>query len=238
MWPWRRPASEGRGGTASVTDPVGAHVWPLVLDGTTPAGDQVHLRPLGPADESDFHEVRRHNVEWLAPWDATAPQPMPTARRFADMLAHQNAEARAGRALPLGIFCEPGREFVGQVTVSNITRGSFWSCAVGYWVSRAVAGRGIVPTAVALVGDHCLQTLGLHRIEINIRPENAASLAVVRKLGFRDEGERARYLHIDGDWRDHRSFALTIEDLAGQTLLERLTLPSHESLWRHTDPTP
>jgi ribosomal-protein-alanine N-acetyltransferase len=63
-------------------------------------------------------------------------------------------------------------------------------------------------------------------------------LAVVRKLGLRDEGMRERYLHIDGEWRDHRSFALTTEDLADERLMERLTQSSQQSLWRHTDPSP
>jgi ribosomal-protein-alanine N-acetyltransferase len=101
-----------------------------------------------------------------------------------------------------------------------------------------MAGRGFVPTAVALIGDHCVSEMQLHRIEINIRPENVASLAVVRKLGFRDEGLRPRYLHIDGDWRDHQSFALTVEDLGDSTLMERLAQSSQPSLWRHTDGGP
>jgi ribosomal-protein-alanine N-acetyltransferase len=79
--------------------------------------------------------------------------------------------------------------------------------------SRPVAGRGIVPTAVALATDHCFEVLGLHRVEVNIRPENAPSLRVVAKLGFRDEGLRERYLHIGDEWCDHRSFALTTEDV-------------------------
>ena len=62
----------------------------------------------------------------------------------------------------------------------------------------------------------------LHRVEVNIRPENAASLAVVRKLGLRDEGVRERMLHIDGAWRDHRSFAITVEELHGGRLVDRL----------------
>jgi ribosomal-protein-alanine N-acetyltransferase len=120
-------------------------------------------------------------------------------------------EARAGRMLPFAIDVDG--ELVGQVTVSGISWGSLRSGQVGYWVDRALAGRGIVPTAVAMVVDHCFMTMGLHRMEVNIRPENAASLRVVQKLGFRPEGLRRRYLHIDGAWRDHATFALTVEDV-------------------------
>jgi ribosomal-protein-alanine N-acetyltransferase len=80
-------------------------------------------------------------------------------------------------------------------------------------VDQQRAGHGIAPTAVALATDHCFGTLGLHRMEINIRPENAASLRVVEKLGFRDEGYRPRFLHINGVWADHRTFALTSEEV-------------------------
>ena len=105
------------------------------------------------------------------------------------------------------------RRLVGQLTVGGITWGSLCSAHMGYWVDARVAGRGVMPTAVALAVDHCFQVLGLHRIEVNIRPENAACLRVVEKLGFRDEGLRQGYLHIDGQWRDHRSFALTAEEV-------------------------
>ena len=72
-----------------------------------------------------------------------------------------------------------------------------------------MAGRGIMPTAVALVGDYAIGVLRLHRLEINLRPENGASRRVVDKLGFAYEGRRERYLHIDGDWRDHDCFVIT-----------------------------
>ena len=84
---------------------------------------------------------------------------------------------------------------------------------IGYWVSERFAGKGLTPTAVALASDHCYFTVGLHRIEICIRPENEPSLRVVEKLGFRYEGLRRRYIHINGDWRDHFCFALTVEEL-------------------------
>ena len=71
--------------------------------------------------------------------------------------------------------------------------------------------------------DHCFSTAGLHRVEIDIRPENAASLRVVEKLGLRREAYYERYLDIDGGWRDHVAFAITVEELAGRPILGRLT---------------
>ena len=105
--------------------------------------------------------------------------------------------------------------FVGQVTLGGITWGSLRSAYVGYWIDSAVAGRGIMPIAVAMVCDHGWLTMGLHRIEVNVRPENAPSLRVVDKLGFRFEGLRPRYLHIDGAWRDHVTYALNAEEVPG-----------------------
>lgn len=218
------------------------------LAGRTPTGVDVVLRPLVLADAEAFQAVRRANAAWLEPWDATAPAPDSPVRSFEELVAQYEAEAASGRALPLAVEVE-GR-LVGQVNAGTIVLGSFRSFTVGYWVSRTVAGRMVTPTAVALVTDHLLGSPGLHRVEVNIRPENTASLAVVRKLGFRSEGTRLRYLHIAGAWRDHLSFALTTEDLAGETMVERLsrltaeaagtprTQPSQESLARHTDAGP
>lgn len=124
-------------------------------------------------------------------------------------------QARMGASLPFVMTygdSEP-RRLVGQLTVSGITTGSAQWAQIGYWIDRAYAGQGITPTAVAMATDHCFGVLGLHRMEINIRPENTASLRVVRKLGFREEGLRPRYLHIDGAWRDHLTFAVTTEEV-------------------------
>jgi ribosomal-protein-alanine N-acetyltransferase len=115
-----------------------------------------------------------------------------------------------------------GDRLVGQLNVSNVTRGALRSCTVGYWVDSRVAGRGVIPTALALVIDHCLTDVGLHRVEVDIRPENEASLRVVEKLGLRREGYYERYLDIDGDWRDHLPFAITVEELGKSSVLSRL----------------
>ena len=90
--------------------------------------------------------------------------------------------------------------------------------------------KGITPLAVALVGDWAFTTLGIHRVEVCIRPENEASLQIVRKLGMRYEGLRRRYIHIDGDWRDHFCFAITIDEVLGGLLAALLRGTANPSL--------
>jgi [ribosomal protein S5]-alanine N-acetyltransferase len=119
---------------------------------------------------------------------------------------------RRGSVLPFAITLD-GR-FVGQVMVGNIVREPLLSAYVGYWVDSSVAGRGVTTAAVALVVDHCFGRAGLHRLEATVRPENLASIRVLAKLGFRKEGLFRRYLDVDGAWRDHYCYALTVEDLA------------------------
>ena len=127
--------------------------------------------------------------------------------------------ARRGQAMPFVITYDDA--MVGQLTVGGITWGSARWANIGYWVARSYAGRSITPTAVALVCDHLLQSVGLHRIEISIRPENQASLRIVEKLGFTQVGLASNYLHIAGDWRDHALFQILAEDVP-DGLLKRL----------------
>ena len=187
--------------------------WPVTL-----AYDQIVVRPLRGRDAAAWVDLRQRNEEWLTPWEG-APEAQPWASWadrhspavFAAMLRSLRRETRAGRLLAFGITFE-GR-LVGQVSVSAIVRGAFDGATVGYWVDGAVAGRGIMPVALALVLDHCFGAVGLHRIEANVRPENIASSRVLDKLAFRREGLHRGYLHIDGAWRDHASFALIRGDL-------------------------
>ena len=172
------------------------------------------LRPLRLRDAAAMRDTRARNAEWLRPWEPTYPE-MPLRNvgtiPYVAMIQAIRKEARQGLSMPWSILHE-GR-FVGQITVGAIVWGSARSAQVGYWIDREYAGRGITPTAVALAVDHSFFRVGLHRIEANVRPENLASRRVVTKLGFRDEGIRRRQLHIDGAWRDHICYALTVEEV-------------------------
>jgi ribosomal-protein-alanine N-acetyltransferase len=182
--------------------------WPVAL-----TEGAITLRPLRQRDAREWRSVRARNAEWLRQWEATSPEPaLDAPPTYSAMVRRLKAEAREGRTMPFVI--DFGDVLAGQLTVGGISWGSLRSAHIGYWVDQRVAGRGIMPTAVAMATDHCFEA-GLHRIEINIRPENLASRRVVEKLGFRPEGLRPRYLHIDGDWRDHLSFALTVDEVPG-----------------------
>lgn len=199
----------------------GQAAWPAVLRDES-AEPAIVLRPLQADDEEEWHRLRQDNDSFVRPWEPTLPpgaetRPPLSFRRF---VREFDDEARAGRMLPWVI--EVSGHIIGQVHIFGIVRGGEQSAAAGYWLAEPYTRRGITSRALALAIDHALGPAGLHRVEVNVRLDNIASLGVVRRLGLRDEGVRERFLHIAGQWRDHRSFAVTTEDLEGGTLIERL----------------
>ncbi len=185
--------------------------WPVVL-----RHDTLTVRPLVRGDQRAWEEQRQVNAEWLTPWDATSPEPGAGPATFAQMVRWHRRSARQGLSYTWAMALDedrPGRDrLVGLISLGGIQHGSVRSGAVGYWIDRRQAGRGLTPTAVAMVTDWAFRGLGLHRVEINVRPENARSLRVPEKLGFRREGLRERYLHVAGQWCDHIGYALTVEE--------------------------
>jgi ribosomal-protein-alanine N-acetyltransferase len=171
---------------------------------------RVSIRPIRLRDARQLERELLENRSWLRKWEATNPHGAMSFDVRSSIRSLQ-ANARAGLGLPFAV--EYDGEFAGQLNVSSMTYGSLSSATIGYWVSERFAGLNVTPTAVALASDYCYFQVGLHRIEICIRPENAPSLRVVEKLGFRYEGLRRRYIHINGDWRDHFCFALVAEEL-------------------------
>jgi ribosomal-protein-alanine N-acetyltransferase len=101
---------------------------------------------------------------------------------------------------------------VGVFNLSQIYRGNFGNCYMGYYASVQHARRGYMTEGLALVLDHAFRTLRLHRVEANIQPGNTASIRLVRRAGFAREGYSRRYLKIGGAWRDHERWAILAED--------------------------
>jgi [ribosomal protein S5]-alanine N-acetyltransferase len=190
--------------------------WPAVL-----VEGPVVLRPYRRADAAAWSEVRIVNERWLAPWEAAPPGPwreVNSVRAYSYVLRDTRRSARRGESMPFAVCLrvDNGERLVGHLNLGNIVRRAFGSAYVGYWVDSRVAGRGIMPTALALAVDHAFGPAGLHRVEVNIRPENGPSRRVVEKLGFREEAYHQRYMHIDGAWRDHIGYAMTSEEVAAE----------------------
>lgn len=198
-------------GTASAT--VAEQRWPVTL-----RCGAVGLRPMRRRDEAAWTRVRARNQAWLGPWESTPPPFSPRPSSFAAMVREQHRMGREGRACAWALeVSADGRRpvFAGQVTLGGILYGSARWAQVGYWIDERWAGRGYVPLAVALATDYAFDVVKLHRVEVCIRPENTKSVRVVEKLGFRYEGRRFAYLHIDGDWRDHDVYVLTAGEVPG-----------------------
>ena len=189
-------------------------MWPTNL-----IGDGITLRPPRFRDRAHWNNVRAENREWLSPWEATLPQGpagSPASEfiskrpSFYAMVRALHREARAGRSYSFMVW--HGKNLVGQITMGGVIYGALRGAHIGYWIDKNYAGRGFTTDAVNAVTRFGFDALGLHRIEINIRPENAASIRVAEKAGYTFESDRSEFLHIAGAWRDHKSF-VKVNDL-------------------------
>lgn len=188
--------------------------WPARLGPVRVPAGLVEVRKPRLLDATAWSRVRRRDRLHLESWEPTAPGTWDTNNGTLAWPAQWSTLrglARRGISLPFVITVDG--ELAGQVTVGNVVRGSLCSAWIGYWVGSHVTAGGVATAAVALVVDHCFAAAGLHRLEATVRPENTASLRVLGKLGFREEGLFLRYLDVAGGWRDHLCFALTTEDV-------------------------
>jgi ribosomal-protein-alanine N-acetyltransferase len=170
------------------------------------AGARVILRDLVPGDREDFLEMVRESRHLHRPWT----YPPERADQFDDLVSRTVRDDFAC----LGAFMTDTGELVGVFTVSQIVRGFFQSAYLGYYANARFAGQGLMSEAMGLVLDLAFGPLSLHRLEANIQPGNAPSIALARRAGFRLEGYSPRYLLIGGRWRDHERYAITADEHA------------------------
>ncbi|MBF9235224.1 GNAT family N-acetyltransferase [Microvirga alba] len=160
-----------------------------------------------PVSADDAHELIAANLASIAlhePWVS----PCRDHTSFLAYLARCDGEKTVGliaRERDSGYI-------VGVMNISEIVRGLFLNAYLGYYGAAGMNGRGLMSEAVALAVTYAFDTLGLHRLEANIQPDNLASRALAERLGFRQEGYSPRYLKIGGEWRDHERWAILAED--------------------------
>jgi len=173
----------------------------LTLRLARPGMEQAHVRFL-----------ERNHAKHLAAW---SPPPAPgffTAEFWAERLAAAVEEWQGGRSLrlvmqPAGAGADA--DLVGTINYTNIVRGAFQACHLGYQLGAEHEGRGFMSEALRASNAFVFEHVRLHRIMANYRPENVRSARVLERLGFVKEGFARDYLFIDAAWRDHVLTALT-----------------------------
>jgi ribosomal-protein-alanine N-acetyltransferase len=147
-------------------------------------------------------------------WSPPATPAFFTAAFWRERLAIAVEEYESGRAARFVLQPRGAAEgpIVGTCNYTNIVRGPFQACHLGYQIARSHEGRGLMTEALRATNAFTFATLRLHRIMANYRPENVRSARVLERLGFVREGLARDYLFIDGAWRDHVLTALVHPD--------------------------
>ncbi|WP_153029115.1 GNAT family N-acetyltransferase [Amycolatopsis sp. YIM 10] len=201
--------------------------WPAKLGPVRVKAGLVAVRPVRLRDGGEWSRARLRDRAHLEEWEPSGTGTWDERNSLWSWPPQWSALrslARRGQCLPFTITVDGA--FAGQITVGNVIRASLRSAWVGYWVSTSAVRGGVATAAVALVVDHAFRVAGLHRIEATVRPENVASVRVLTKAGFRQEGLLQRYLDVAGDWRDHLLFGMTVEE-TGPGLTARLIAAGH-----------
>jgi ribosomal-protein-alanine N-acetyltransferase len=165
---------------------------------------RVELRPPRPADEDAWCALVGVSRTAFTGWVGTEGTPV----AFAKYLERSRSPAAACRL----IWRREDDALLGAVNLTEIVRGVFQSGYLGYYIGAPFQGQGYMTEGLRLMLRLAFGGLRLHRVEANVQPGNAASLALVRRAGFRREGCSPRYLKVAGRWRDHEHWALLSED--------------------------
>jgi ribosomal-protein-alanine N-acetyltransferase len=175
-------------------------------------GRGVWLRPPHAGDYVAWAELRALSRAHLVPWEPAWPRDDLTKSAYRRRLRHYQREARDDLGYAYILLESESDRLIGGVTLSNVRRGVAQSAMLGYWLGLPHIGKGYMTMAVRAVLPHAFETLRLHRVEAAIQPANTASIGVLRRAGFAEEGLARRYLKINGQWQDHLLFAMLAED--------------------------
>lgn len=154
--------------------------------------------------------VRADAEELIASNRASRDYHSPWLTAFTDQMGFDNWFARTLTGPNVGLVARDAAslKIIGVVNINEIVAGIFQSAYLGYYGMSNFARTGVMTQALRAAVGYAFRDLGLHRLEANIQPGNAASIALVQRLGFTREGFSPRYLKIDGEWRDHERWAL------------------------------
>ena len=162
------------------------------------------LTLLQPGNAHLFLAYRERNLAHVAPWEPSPIQGDGTLQEACHRVAAKSAQAFADGVAVTFIATdrETGAMLAG-CNFTNIVRGIFQACHLGYSVDHAWQGKGLMFEVAQAGIAYMFGTQGLHRIMANHMPANVRSEQLLRRLGFEREGYARAYLKINGHWQDH-----------------------------------
>lgn len=175
-------------------------------------GERVVLRRPSLHDYTAWADLRRRSRGFLEAWEPAWREDELSRATYRRKVRRYEDDATTARAFAFLNWRKADRALVGGVTLGQIRRGAAQTAVLGYWVGEPFARQGYTLEAARLVLGLAFGALRLHRIEASCMPENSASLGVLAKLGFQEEGRLRQALHIAGTWRDHVLLSLLREE--------------------------
>ncbi|WP_345777220.1 GNAT family N-acetyltransferase [Rhodanobacter sp. LX-100] len=155
------------------------------------------------SDAAKLLRFRVDNRAHLAPWEPLREDSYYTLEHCAQAIADGQEAARLDRGYPFVVFSLGSEDVLASFTLSNVVRGPFQACLLGYGVSAGQQGRGLMHEALEAGLAWTFGELGLHRVMANYLPRNERSARLLERLGFEREGYAREYLRIAGQWEDH-----------------------------------
>lgn len=170
---------------------------------------RLELRPLAEGDREEFLRVIAESRVHLARFSKLHMPGESDEDLFARQLALSAEGERTRRACRRVAVASPGR-IVGAFNLNTIRRGLAWEADANWWLAPSAVGFGFASEAMSALLSHAFadlpEGLGLHRVLAGIQAENAASLRLAERLGFRRSGPERSYLHAGGKWDLHEMF--------------------------------
>jgi [ribosomal protein S5]-alanine N-acetyltransferase len=170
-------------------------------------GKRIIVRPPMIDDFKTWVDLRKASRSYLQPWEPEWHDDEFTRTSFRYRLHSYDKLSQDDRGQAFFITTDSGTSLLGAVNLSNVRRGVAQMATLGYWIGAAHARQGYMSEALQLVMTHAFNDLRLHRIEASCMPQNVASISLLKKLAFDEEGYAKSYLKINGTWQDHVLFA-------------------------------
>ncbi len=167
-------------------------------------GENIHLQLPAQMHKKTFIDFVKRNKNYHEPWVYVSSDP-----RFYDQYI---ARMKMGKTLGAFVFSNIDNQFIGVINLNSIRLDPFSSATLGYYVEQTLSGKGYMKEGLKLILGHAFTKIGLNRVEVNVQPENTASIALIKSIGFAKEGFSKKYLQIGNHYKDHERWAYLAED--------------------------